>query len=762
MKPHDGSIEEQMKVQLSVFKFNILLFLVITGCQSGNKSLEFLKYQVIDPHPNTGEKCCTDILMLGDVNGDGAMDVVIGGEKAEGAGLVWYQYPSWEKHPIARGEFTTDGQLADVDGDGDPDIVIGTFPEGKGEIFWFENVSGGKGEWIRHSIGKGYAHDVAVGDMNADGKIDVVTCDKKKVVLWEQVSPDSWREHVVEVRAGEGIALADMDGDGDLDIVYGGSWLENPGSLKTTPWIPHSIAPKWSPDTRVFVADMNTDGRPDVVLTVSEGRGGVSWFESPTDPRTGTWVEHPIGKEILEGAHTLQVADFDGDGELDVLTAEMHTSRKKRVLAYLNKKGVFEPHLLARTGSHNMRVGDIDGDGDIDIVGKNFAGPGRAIEMWENRTSDAKKWSYISIDGNRPKSEKGTMGLCFTDVNHDGFTDVVAGSFLYRNPGGDLQGIWDRTRIVDGMDIHLAIDVDRNSRCDLIGIMGDTVYWIEAIDEKASAWKTRPVGKVAKGRTQGSFKANLVPGQKPQLVFTRGKNLYALEIPTDPARNPWPLHRISTENEEEGLAVGDIDGDGDLDIAAVQSDGHHIIWLENPGSLSVQWKMHVVGGQESDLQTWLDRIALADLNGDGHLDIIATEERPDQKMDAHLYWFEAPADAKAGKWTRHTIARHRSLNSMDIGDVDGDSSIDIAVAEHTDQNEQGARDNLLVIYLNKDRGRSWMPTVVERGPHSSHLGARLVDLDNDGSPEIVSFAWSQYEDVHLWKKIVSGRKRKSD
>jgi hypothetical protein len=270
------------------------------------------------------------------------------------------------------------------------------------------------------------------------------------------------------------------------------------------------------------------------------------------------------------------------------------------------------------------------------------------------------------------------------------------------------------------------------------------------------------VGKVAKGRTQGSFKANLVPGQKPQLVFTRGKNLYALEIPADPARNPWPLHRISTENEEEGLAVGDIDGDGDLDIAAVQSDGHHIIWLENPGSLSVQWKMHVVGGQESDLQTWLDRIALADLNGDGHLDIIATEERPDQKMDAHLYWFEAPADAKAGKWTRHTIARHRSLNSMDIGDVDGDSSIDIAVAEHTDQNEQGARDNLLVIYLNKDRGRSWMPTVVERGPHSSHLGARLVDLDNDGSPEIVSFAWSQYEDVHLWKKIVSGRKRKSD
>jgi hypothetical protein len=243
------------------------------------------------------------------------------------------------------------------------------------------------------------------------------------------------------------------------------------------------------------------------------------------------------------------------------------------------------------------------------------------------------------------------MGLCFTDANHDEFTDVVAGSFLYSNPGGNLERGWKRTRIVDGMDIYFATDVDGDNDCDLIGIMGDTVYWIEANDEKATSWKTHPVGKVAKGRTQGSFKANLVPGQKPQLVFTRGKNLYVLDIPSDPAREAWPLHRISTEIEEEGLAVGDIYGDG---------------------------------------------------------------------------------------------------------------NIDIAVAEHTDQKEKGARDNLTVVYLNKDRGRTWIPEVVERGPHSSHLGARLVDLDNDGMPEMVSFGWSQYKDVHLWKKVAPGRKRKTD
>jgi len=752
-----------VKTTLSGIRFIILIFLVISGCQSRNKSVAFLNYQVIDPNPNTGEECCTDILMLGDINGNGAMDVVIGAEKAEGVGLVWYQYPTWEKHPVARGEFTTDGQLADVDGDGDLDIVIGSFPQGKGEILWFENVSGtGEGEWTRHGVGKGYAHDLAAGDMNSDGRIDIVSCDKKKVTIWEQASNDSWQEHVLASRAGEGIALADIDKDGDLDVVYGGSWLENPGSLNTTRWTSRSIAPKWSPDTRVFVADMNRDGRPDVVLTASEGKGPLSWFESPENVRTGTWVEHPVEKNNLEGAHSLQVADFDGDGEPDILTAEMHTSGEKRVLVYLNRKGTFEPMILSRSGSHNMRAGDIDGDGDIDIVGKNYGGPGRVVEMWENRLGDANTWKYIPIDGKRPKSEKGKMGLCFTDADRDGFTDVVAGSFLYRNPGGDLKGTWQRILVADGVDLFFAIDADGDRFPDLIGIRGDTVFWVEATDEQATSWKALPVGNVEKGKTQGYLEANLIPGKKRQLVFTRGKNLYVLQVPLDPDLDPWPLHRISTENEEEGLAAADIDGDGDLDLAAVGSDGHHVIWLENPGLLSVRWRMRVVGGQIDGSRAWVDRIGLADLNGDGRPDILATEERPDRELNAHLYWFEAPPDPDSGTWTRRVIARHRSINSMDIADVDGDGDIDIAVAEHTDQKGKGARDNLTVVYLNGGRGRAWTPHVVERGPHSSHLGARLVDLDNDGVPEMVSFGWSQYKSVHLWKKAAPWGRRKPD
>ena len=352
------------------------------------------------------------------------------------------------------------------------------------------------------------------------------------------------------------------------------------------------------------------------------------------------------------------------------------------------------------------------------------------------------------------------MGLVFADVDRDGYQDVIAGSLLYRNPGGRLHEEWKRSLIVDDdMDIFFAVDVNSNQLSDLIGIKDSTVYWIEATDEKATAWTARPVGQVASGgRTQGHALARLIPGKRPQLIFTRGKNLYVLEIPDDPKNQTWPLHRISTASEEEGIAVGDIDRDGDLDIAAVSTDGHHVIWLENPGSLSNEWKVHQVGGQDhaDNSQVWLDRIALADLKGDGHLDIVATEEKQDWTIGAHLYWFESPRNIREGEWRRHIIATQRSLNSMQVADIDGDGRIDIVVAEHTDQKTDGAMDNLTTVYLNRNSGRTWVPILVERGSHSSHLGAQLVDLDNDGVMEIVSFAWHQYKNVNLWKKTAQG------
>ena len=735
------------------------LAVVVSGCGQGALEMPGLKHWVIDANPNTGVDCCTDVLMLGDLSGDGNPDVIIGAENAEKDGLVWYEFPTWRKQVIANGSFTTDGQALDMDGDADLDVVVGTFVDGKGEVLWFENVpGGGPGRWKRHVAGTGYVHDLAVADLDRDGDADIVTGDKKGVAALQQVSPGVFVRHALVERAGEGIAIADIDSDEYPDVVYGGSWLRNPGAIGPGEWQSHAIAPGWSADTRVAASDMNADGRSDVVLSVSEGKGTLAWFESPADVASGAWVQHVIEERPLEGVHSLQVADIDRDGKQDVIAAEMHTAPRKRIIAYLGRGAGYEPRLIASTGSHNMRVADLDGDGDIDLVGKNYAGKGRAIEWWENTASDSQSWDYASIGAKRPRTEQGKMGLVFADLNRDGLTDVAAGSFAYLNPGPAPGGAWRDVRLAKGVDVYFAIDADRDGHRDLVGLTDSEVLWLEARDESAASWSAAPVQTVAKGRTQGYAVGQLWPGEHPQLIFTRGRSLWALDVPVDLSRRPWPIRQISSKNEEEGIGLGDIDGDGDLDIAAVQAEGHQVMWLENPGSGQIEWPGYLIGGHDDRAKSWLDRIAVADVNGDRRLDILATEERQDHEIRANLYWFEAPEDPRSGSWTRHVIATHRSLNSMDVADVNSDGLYDISVAEHTDQTNDWAEDSLTVVYLNGRGGCYWRPFVVERGPHSSHLGARWVDLDDDGFNELVSIGWTQFQHVHSWRKRVAGIK----
>jgi hypothetical protein len=324
------------------------------------------------------------IKIVGDLNADGKADVVIGGSKGP---LVWYRNPDWKKSVIADGGYNTvAGAAVDIDNDGDLDIALGG-------VVWFENPGSksdpSKGPWRAHEVEKRRGHDLLAADLNGDGKVDLVMRDQSSfgsktghsVFLYKQVNPDKWTPRELRCREGEGVAIADLNGDGRPDIVIGGSWFENNGDLLEGPWTEHGFSTEWNyPHTKVAIGDLNGDGRPDIILAPAELKGGthrIAWYEAPADATAGNWTQHIVEEPVETVIHALAVADFDGDGQLDLAAAHMHQGKPpQEVVVYLNTGGglQWKRQVIATTGSHDIVAADLDGDGRPDLLGANHGG----------------------------------------------------------------------------------------------------------------------------------------------------------------------------------------------------------------------------------------------------------------------------------------------------------------------------------------------------------------------------------------------------
>jgi len=335
----------------------------------------------------------------GDIDGDEDPDLFVAGAAGP---IVWYHFPDWNEFVIAENCSTESGSaIGDLDGDGDLDLSLGTT--------WFGNprpMGNPGGAWPLHTVGGIGNHDVAIGDLDSDGKADVVTRSETDTIvsILRQNSPSSWARLDVDPGFGlNGLALTHVDRDGHLDIVVGGIWLQNPaGNILAGSWVPHSFA-SWDAHAVVAIGDPNGDGRPDVLLAVSEGAGPLAWFENPGNPRTSnSWTAHSIDPGPLDHAHAIAVADMDNDGVVDVVASEYQG--EGRLLVYRSADGglTWSSQALGTPRLHNIRVEDIGRDGDLDIVGVAAIGV-NPVELWRNETvpSPMQVVWYEDGDGDR-------------------------------------------------------------------------------------------------------------------------------------------------------------------------------------------------------------------------------------------------------------------------------------------------------------------------------------------------------------------------
>ena len=357
---------------------------------SARGEIEWKKHEIVPAQPGMINSALAE-----DWNGDGHIDVLA----TYGNEAVLHAGPDWEPHVVfvvrpglARNKLRNaciHSCLLDVDGDGDQDFVGSS-----NTVFWLECPEDPFGApWKFRNVDDEIlgTHCLITGDVNGDGKLDLIANSGRTApstrfpnsLTWLEVpekprEAGAWIRHVFAVEDAPGgshyTGFGDVNGDGRPDIscaakggerFSGGEWFawwEQPED-PTKPWRKHLLSDQEPGATNIMPADFDGDGVNDYFATRGHGKG-VLWYRGKGK---GTFEQIEIDPDIVY-PHSLDLADLDGDGDIDAVTCGKEADG---VAAWYENRGggEFVRWIIGKNqGSYDTRAVDMDGDGDLDVL----------------------------------------------------------------------------------------------------------------------------------------------------------------------------------------------------------------------------------------------------------------------------------------------------------------------------------------------------------------------------------------------------------
>jgi hypothetical protein len=655
---------------------------------------------------------------IGDLNGDGKRDIAFANSGASSVFVIMRNAANtgWDAPDTAgtTGVGPYSVAIGDLNGDHQPDLAMAD--TGSAQVTVIMRNGAGTGWDAAATAGSTgtYPYQVAIGDLDGDGKADLATSNLvgSVTVITRNTDNTGWSAPSSAGATGNGaqsIALGDLNGDGRIDIATANS------TPKTVTVITrNSNNAGWdAPDTAgatgdepsgLSIGDLTGDGKPDLAVTnytpatltlIARKTDGTGWAAPTTAGAAGI------------GASGVVIADLNSDGKLDVAVA----TRSSRVTVLMADVPVTTDNVPAGYRSSVPVTLSATAPG-ASVVDKTYytTGPAPATPTTSSAVYNSaakptlnhgEKISYFSVDTSGTAEAVKTSNAAKVDAT----TPVVS---------EDVPATYRTSSIVVTL-----------TATDAGGSGVDKTYY--------TTGTTPATPTVTSSVYSAGSKPQLANGEKISYFTVDGAgNTSAVKTSRAaiiaPATNYYaPSTAGDAGGSQHSIAVGDLNGDGKPDLVTANGNDPSVtVFTRNaagtgwdtPATISIA----ITG-------TFPYAVAIGDLNGDGKPDL-ATANAGNNSVtvitrDAAGTGWDAPATAGATGGFPRSVA---------IGDLNGDGKNDLATANSTS-------DSVSVITRNT-AGTGWNTRVIAGATGSGPRSVAIGDLNGDGDNDLATANYS--------------------
>jgi hypothetical protein len=577
-------------------------------------------------------------------------------------------------------------QISDLDLDGKPDIIIDTYYSNCVTVLRNTSTGGtisfaAKADFSIY----GSPWSGAVSDMDGDGKPDIITLYSGgyfSILRNTSTSGTISFASYISFTTGGGydIAAADMDGDGKPDIVTGGSNVYVTRNTSTVGSISMAAAPPYVTFSTgsgggggVAIDDMDGDGKPDILSNGGSGYflRNTSTSGSITSSSFAPYVQLPGGATGGGGGnfYCFSIGDLDGDGKPDYsmpygngqqISVMRNALLTTPIILYPQNNVKNQPTSLTlqwrksqEATSYHMQFG----------TDSTFAG---GIIVNDNACADTfKTVSELSVSTLyywRVKSKNSSDTSFFTSVNK--FTTGVPSPII--SSVSPASGVLGTTVTITGTDFNTTAS-------------NNVVYFgaVKANINSASSTSltvTVPAGATCLPITvldkitglSGNSPAAFIP------TFKGGGYVTSASI--------QPLVSFSVGNNPQSMALGDLNNDGKLDVVTTDQSDYTVSVLRNTSTSGSITSGSFAARQYFSVSSYPSNIVIGDVDGDGKLDLVVSVSSTCVSIFRNTSTsgnisFAAKVDFMTGT----------NVGMVALCDVDGDGKLDLAVSNYTDK-----------------------------------------------------------------------------